>query len=72
MMRFDGYQSQCEFVSDRAERRAWAIQERCRGWSLLDPIFRPKGMHGWTFGRLDWHMRLPVVSMPMPLPPVQE
>lgn len=47
------YPCQRESVSDLADSRAWNIRERCGGWGcLLDPLFRPKGMHRRTFWRL--------------------
>jgi len=53
------YECQRESLSDRADSRAWKIRQRCveRGrqdWGgLLDPVFRPKGMHQRTFDRLE-------------------
>jgi hypothetical protein len=47
------YPCQHESPGDRADSRAWKIRERCGGWgSLLDPLFRSKGMHHRTFRRL--------------------
>jgi hypothetical protein len=49
------YECQRESVSDRADRRAWKIRERCKDefGCLLDPLFKPKGMHERTFRRLE-------------------
>jgi hypothetical protein len=48
------YPCQHESPGDRANSRAWKIRERCGGWgSLLDPLFRRKGMHRQTFRRLE-------------------
>lgn len=47
------YPCQHKFPGDRADSRAWKIRERCGEWGcLLDPLFRPKGMHHRTFRRL--------------------
>jgi hypothetical protein len=48
------YESQRESVSDRADRKAWKIRERCKDdfGNLLEPLFKPKGMHERTFRRL--------------------
>jgi hypothetical protein len=47
------YSTQHESASGRADSRAWKIRERCGGVGcLLDPLFRPKGMHHRTFQRL--------------------
>ncbi len=47
------YSTQHESVTARANSRAWGIRERCGGVGcLLDPLFRPKGMHHRTFRRL--------------------
>jgi hypothetical protein len=47
------YPCQHESPGDRADCRAWKIREHCGGWgSLLDPLFRRKGMHHRTFRRL--------------------
>jgi hypothetical protein len=49
------YESQKESVSDRADRRGWKIRAQCKDdfGSLLDPLFKPKGMHERTFRRLE-------------------
>jgi hypothetical protein len=49
------YECQKESVSDRADRRGWKIRAQCKDdWgSLLDPLFKPKGMHERTFRRLE-------------------
>ena len=48
------YETQRESVSGRADSRAWKIRQRCGEWGcLLDPLFRPKGMHEKTFRRLE-------------------
>ena len=49
------YECQRESESDRADRRAWKIRERCKDdfGSLFDPLFKPKGMHERTFRRLE-------------------
>lgn len=47
------YPCQHESPGNRADFRAWKIRERCGAWaSLLDPLFRRKGMHDRTFRRL--------------------
>jgi hypothetical protein len=49
------YECQRESASDRADRRAWKIRERCKDQfgNLLEPLFKPKGMHERTFRRLE-------------------
>lgn len=51
------YPSQSESRGDRADRRAWALRERCGDHygCLLDPFPpRPKGMHERTYHRLQY------------------
>lgn len=49
------YECQKESVSDRADRAGWKIRARCKDefGCLLDPLFKPKGMHERTFRRLE-------------------
>jgi hypothetical protein len=62
------YPSQGESVSDRADRRAWAIRERCGGWGcLLDPIFNPRGCTGGLSGGWKVRMKLRAARPQAPL-----
>lgn len=71
------YESCRESVGDRADRRAWAIREKCgdRWGSLFDPLIRPKGMHHRTFERLDaayrcaWSTSLSIITAKLGIAP---